>query len=227
VWSYIPARGSCNPLRGNVVWPHAPPAPRPDYPEDTYGPKMNREFMTRLPGLSPSRLSRTGALLLILVVGLSCAGCLGPLEPEIPPGTPAGPEFSDSPPVLPESPQPTPETPVRNVPAETPFSAYIERSYGYAPYVTPPDYRLTMIESSARRDPSGNVIISGRMKNEGPDSLTYLHLTFNLFDASGNQVGNAHASIEYLSAGKTWRFETIPVPGTGYQFFELARVVAQ
>lgn len=183
--------------------------------------------MTCLPGFSPSRRFRVGALLLIMAVGLSCAGCLGPIEPEIPPVTPGRPEVADTPPDPSESTDTTPETPVRGVPAETPFSAYIERSYGYAPYITSPDFRLTMIESSARRDPSGNVIISGRVKNEGPDSLTYLHLTFNLFDASGNQVGNAHASIEYLGAGKTWRFETVPVSGTRYQFFELARVVAQ
>jgi hypothetical protein len=200
----------------------------PIFPVDTYSPRMNREFMTRFPGVDHSHRSRTGALLLLLMIGLSCAGCIGPFEPETPPGTPAEPGLPEPLPSVNASPQPTtPGTPARGVPAETPFSAYIGRSYGYAPYVTPPDYRLTLIESSARRDASGNVIISGRVKNEGPDSLTYLHMTFNLFDASGNQLGNAHASIEYLGSGKTWRFETAPAPGTGYQFFELARVVAQ
>lgn len=199
----------------------------PIFPEDTYSPGMNREFMTGLPGLSHAPCSRTGALLLLLMIGLSCAGCTGPFEPETPPGTPAEPGLPEPLPSVDASPHPTPGTTARGVPDENPFSAYIGRSYGYAPYVTPPDYRLTLIEAAGRRDTSGNVIIFGRVKNEGPDSLTYLHMTFNLFDASGNQLGNAHASIEYLGSGKTWRFETEPAPGTGYQFFELARVVAQ
>jgi hypothetical protein len=113
------------------------------------------------------------------------------------------------------------------MPAELPASGYIERSYGYVPYSPPPEYRLTMIESDSRRDPSGNVIIYGRVKNEGPGSLAYLEMTFNLFDSSGNLIGNTHAQVEYFGAGKIWRFESDPAPGANYQYFELASILAQ
>jgi hypothetical protein len=125
------------------------------------------------------------------------------------------------------SPEQTAAQPLRNIPAELPASGYIERSYGYVPYTPPPEYRLTIIEANSRLDSSGNVIIYGRVKNEGPGSLSYLEMTFNLFDSSGNLLGNAHAHVEYFESGKTWRFESDPVPGTNYQFFEIAGILAQ
>jgi hypothetical protein len=84
-----------------------------------------------------------------------------------------------------------------------------------------------MIESDSRRDASGNVIIYGKVKNEGPGSLTYLQITFNLFDSSGNLVGNAHAHVEYFESGKIWHFESDPAPWANYQYFEIASILAQ
>jgi hypothetical protein len=170
---------------------------------------------------------KSGIFVLVLLVFLICAGCVGPFEPASPPETPGEPVSMEPTPRITASPEPTAVQPLRNMPTELPASGYIERSYGYVPYSPPPEYRLTIIESDSRRDASGNVIIYGRVKNEGPGSLTYLHMTFNLFDSSGNLVGNAHAQVEYFESGKIWHFESDPAPGANYQYFEIASILAQ
>lgn len=171
------------------------------------------------------RLPTTFCLLVLVLVGiLLCAGCLGPFEPVTPPTSQV---TSEPTPRLTASPEQTAVQPLRNMPTELPASGYIERSYGYVPYSPPPEYRLTVIESNSRRDASGNVIIYGKVKNEGPGSLSYLQITFHLLDSSGNLVGNAHAHVEYFGSGKIWRFESDPVPGTNFQYFEIAGIMAQ
>ena len=52
-------------------------------------------------------------------------------------------------------------------------------------------------------------------------------MTFALFDSNGNLIGNAYARLEHFGAGKTWRFESDPVPGTNFQYFEIASIMAQ
>jgi hypothetical protein len=84
-----------------------------------------------------------------------------------------------------------------------------------------------MIESNSRFDTTGKVIIYGKVKNEGPGSLSYLQMTFNLYDSSGNLVGNAYAHVEYFGSGKTWSFESDPAPATNFQYFEIASIMAQ
>jgi hypothetical protein len=115
----------------------------------------------------------------------------------------------------------------RGITAEVPSSGYIERSYGYVAITAPPENSLTYIEASATKDASGMVTISGKIRNDGPGTLNFLHVTYTLFDANGNILGNAHASVEYLPAGKTWKFTTEPVRAQGYQYFELARILMQ
>jgi hypothetical protein len=172
-----------------------------------------------------SRLPNTFCLLVLILVGcLLSAGCLGPFEPASPTTTPV---TSEPTPRVTASPEQTAVQPLRNMPTELPASGYIERSYGYVPYSPPPEYRITVIESNSRRDASGNVIIYGKVKNEGPGSLSYLQITFNLLDSSGNLVGNAHAHVEYFGSGKTWRFESDPAPGTNFQYFEVSGIMAQ
>lgn len=179
---------------------------------------------SQFPSLS---IPKSGLLLLLIAGTLLSAGCTGQFGPPTPQEIPGG-QLTGTPTTLatPSS-EPTVAQPFRNMPAELPASGFIERSYGYVQYTPPPEYRLTWIESNSRKDASGNVIIYGRVKNEGPGSLAYLQMTFNLFDPSGNLVGNAHAQVEYLGAGKVWRFESDPAPGTNYQYFEISGILAQ
>jgi hypothetical protein len=185
--------------------------------------------------MTRSTISRSGtlttvfagmlALFLVLMGALLGAGCLEPYPPEgvVPP---AAAEETSSP-TQPIQTVPPTIMAGRGIQAEAPVSGYIERSYGYVPYTPPPDHRITYIDASGSKDPGGMVTITGRIKNEGPGSLNYLHVTYTLFDSNGNIIGNAHASVEYLSPGKTWRFTTEPVKAGNYQYFELTRVLAQ
>jgi len=165
-------------------------------------------------------------LLLILTVSLLAAGCLEPYPGGggVTPPTVSGETAAPTQPL-----QTVPPTVVggSSIQTEAPMSGYIEYSYGYVPYTIPPDNKLTYIDASGTKDASGMVIIAGRIKNEGPGSLNYLHVTFTLFDSNGNVLDNAHASVEYLPSGKTWRFITEPVKADDYQYFELAKVIAQ
>ncbi len=165
-------------------------------------------------------------LAVILVAIILSSGCLEPY-----PGG-AGPAPPTSPGEIPAATVTVPVVPTtaavgRGIAAEVPASGYIERSYGYVPITAPPENSLTYIEATGTKDASGMVTISGRIKNDGPETLNFLHVTFTLFDANGNMLDNAHASVEYVPAGKTWKFTTEPVKAPGYQYFELARIVMQ
>jgi hypothetical protein len=176
---------------------------------------------------TPLRSSPAAGLLLalILLIILLSAGCLepypgeGPAPPTSPGETPAV--------TATVSAVPTIMTVGRGIDVEVPASGYIERSYGYVPITEPPENSLTYIDSTGTKDASGMVTITGRIRNDGPGTLNFLQVTYTLFDASGNILVNAHASVEYIPAGKTWKFTTEPVRAPGYQYFELARVVMQ
>jgi hypothetical protein len=196
-------------------------------PKVTYSKKIYRESMSTAPRVQPLLSSTSCLLVLVLVAGLLCAGCVGPFEPVVTPETPGdqgmvGPTSRTT-----VSPEQTAVPPLRNTATELPSSGLIERSYGYVPYSPPPEYRLTVIESNSRKDDSGDVIIYGRVKNEGPGSLTYLQMTFTLFDSNGNIIGNAYAQVEHFGSGKTWSYESDPAPGANYQYFEIASIMAQ
>jgi hypothetical protein len=189
--------------------------------------KIYRESMSTKIRLSPRLPNKTGLLVLVLVGGLLCAGCVGPFEPVNPTVTPGDQVTTGPTPRVTASPEQTAAQPLRNTQTDLPAAGYIERSYGYVPYSPPPEYRLTMIESNSRIDATGHVIIYGKVKNEGPGYLSYLQMNFNLFDSSGNLLGNAHAHVEYFGSGKTWSFESAPEPGTNFQYFEIASIMAQ
>jgi hypothetical protein len=164
-------------------------------------------------------------LALILAIILLSAGCLEPYPGE-------GPAPPTSPGETPVATGTIPAVPTtvsvgRGITAEVPASGYIERSYGYVPITTPPENKLTYIEATATKDASDMVTISGKIRNDGPGTLNFLHVTYTLLDANGNILGNAYASVEYIPAGKTWRFTTGPVRAQGYQYFEMARIVMQ
>jgi hypothetical protein len=165
-------------------------------------------------------------LSLILVAILISAGCLEPYPGGGGPAPPTSPgEIPSATATL--SPVATTVTVGRGIAVEVPASGFIERSYGYVPITETPKNSLTYIEATGTKDASGMVTISGRIKNEGPGTLNFLHVTYTLFDANGNILVNAHAGVEYIPAGKTWKFTTEPVSAPGYQYFELARVVMQ
>ncbi|NYT07168.1 MAG: hypothetical protein GKC05_02780 [Methanomicrobiales archaeon] len=165
-------------------------------------------------------------LTFILVIILLSAGCLEPYPggegQEVPSGPGETPAATGT-----MTPVPTTVPGARGIPADVPASGYIERSYGYVAITGQPENSLSYIEATGTKDASGKVTITGRIRNDGPGPLNFLHVTYNLFDANGNILGNAHASVEYVGSGKTWKFTTEPVSVPGYQYFELAGIVMQ
>jgi hypothetical protein len=162
------------------------------------------------------------ALPLLISACLFSSGCMEPY-PSAPPEQPAATPTGETGVI-----QPTAGgTPAGEARLEDRPSGYIMRSFGLVPYETPPDYHITYIDSGARRDGIGGVFIDGRLKNEGPANLRYLHVTYHLFDASGNVLGNVDAEIEYLPAGMTWHYSTNSLRTDAYQYYGLAGEVAQ
>jgi hypothetical protein len=184
---------------------------------------MNSPFMVqKIPSRSWLAIL---SLLMVLSVWVCLSGCTEPLpagEQAQPTVTPAGETVQY------EGSQPTaPATPVPEMGVEESPRGYIARSFGLVPYETPPNYRITYIDSAAVRDSTGAVFIQGRLKNEGPADLRYLHVTFHLFDSSGNVLGNVEATIEYFPAGMTWHYSTSSYKTDFYQYYQLAGIVAQ
>lgn len=51
--------------------------------------------------------------------------------------------------------------------------------------------------------------ISGVYTNKAGKDLSYVQVSYNLFDADGNQIGTALANTNNLADGGTWKFEAI------------------
>ena len=48
--------------------------------------------------------------------------------------------------------------------------------------------------------------INGILTNNSGRDCSYIQITYVLYDADGNQVGNAYANTSELKAGGTWKF---------------------
>ncbi|WP_293815016.1 FxLYD domain-containing protein [uncultured Parolsenella sp.] len=55
--------------------------------------------------------------------------------------------------------------------------------------------------------------ISGTFINLTDSQLGYVSISYNLFDADGNQIGTAYANTSNLDAGGTWKFEAVGMYG--------------
>lgn len=55
--------------------------------------------------------------------------------------------------------------------------------------------------------------ISGTFTNLTDSQLGYVSVSYNLFDADGNQLGTAYANTSNLAAGGTWKFEAVGMYG--------------
>lgn len=182
-----------------------------------------RSLVLMKKGPSHSRLILI--LLLVLSVWIGVSGCLDPFPAaeQLPPTEKPGEETLQNGASLPSAPVTMePETTV----VESP-SGYIARSFGLVPFETPPNFRINYIDSVAVRDGTGGIAIQGRLKNEGPEDLKYLHVTFHLFDSGGSVLGNVDATIEYLPAGMTWHYTTSSYRTEFYQYYQIAGIVAQ
>ena len=61
------------------------------------------------------------------------------------------------------------------------------------------------------------VTISGVLKNISNRKLSYVSITFTLYDKNGYNIGTAMANMNYLDAGGTWKYEA-----NSFQWFDEA-----
>src|SRR5262249_47489124 len=68
-----------------------------------------------------------------------------------------------------------------------------------------------------------SIQITGRVVNRRDRKLSYAQITFNLYDASGAQVGTALANINGLEPGGRWNFKAVGLEKAAtYKFSELS-----
>lgn len=54
---------------------------------------------------------------------------------------------------------------------------------------------------------SYSATISGTFTNTSGKELSYVGVTYNLYDSGGNQIGNAYANTNNLADGGSWKFD--------------------
>jgi hypothetical protein len=89
------------------------------------------------------------------------------------------------------------------------------------PSIIPPDLRVPYTE--LKRTEDGALIIVGYVTNAGAKTYGYVHVSFNLYDRQGNQVGSTFANVNNLEPGKSWNFEA-PVLQSNATDFKLIGV---
>lgn len=69
------------------------------------------------------------------------------------------------------------------------------------------------------------VTISGVFTNQTEEDLSYVQVTYTLFDSEGVQIGSAYANANNLAAGGSWKFEAVGFePVSDVASYELADV---
>ncbi len=79
------------------------------------------------------------------------------------------------------------------------------------------------IEGDTTSDYDGFALyIEGVIKNNTDKDMSYVQVTFNLYDAEGNQIGTALDNINNLKAGGTWKFKAMGIENaTSYELAEI------
>lgn len=52
-----------------------------------------------------------------------------------------------------------------------------------------------------------NAMITGTFTNNTDKDLSYVQISYNIYDADGAQIGNAYANANDVKAGASWKFE--------------------
>ena len=73
----------------------------------------------------------------------------------------------------------------------------------------------------------GNLSVDGAVVNEAGTDLTYVQITFALYDSEGAQVGSAVANINNLAEGIVWKYSAVPLTMEAFESFELTDISAR
>ena len=70
-----------------------------------------------------------------------------------------------------------------------------------------------------------SLYLVGTVRNNRAKDYSYAQITFNLFDADGNQIGTAMDNINNLKSGGTWKFKAISMESPdAVASYELAEI---
>lgn len=92
-----------------------------------------------------------------------------------------------------------------------PLSGYLTNRYeeeAVPPASGLPD-GFQWVETPSGTTDEWSTTITGILQNVSDQTYDYASISFNLYDAAGNQVGTADASIQNLKAGGTWKFSAV------------------
>jgi hypothetical protein len=109
-----------------------------------------------------------------------------------------------------------------SISSSEPSTLLVERPYGYISTKRYNDVDLSLSSSELDKSQPEGTVIRGLVRNVNPKEIGVVVIVFNLFDASGNQVGNAYASVDFLSPRTNWRFVTEPILRSDVQFHRFA-----
>ncbi len=98
------------------------------------------------------------------------------------------------------------------------MTLYVNRPYGYVQSTRASQANLSIVKTTIERYSKSKAVIRGEIKNLDDKTIDLVVVTFNLYNADGDQIGNAYASIDYLSPRSTWKFVTDPIERPDFQF---------
>ena len=95
---------------------------------------------------------------------------------------------------------------------------YVTRPFGFMECMENDQVNLTIVKTYIDRVSKDKAYIRGEIRNQDDKTIDLIVITFNLFNANGEQIGNAYASIDYLEPKRTWKFSTEPILGSEFRF---------
>lgn len=84
--------------------------------------------------------------------------------------------------------------------------------------------KFTLVSDEMVTDSIGSCYIEGTIQNNTDKSYSYVQVTFNIYDANGNQLGTAVDNINNLEPNGTWKYKALGLTTekvTSYKFVEI------
>lgn len=95
---------------------------------------------------------------------------------------------------------------------------FVSRPFGYLECTEDSMVNLSIKKTYIDRISRDKAYIKGEIRNQDDKTIDIIVLTFNLFNADGDQIGNAYATIDYLEPKKTWKFSTDVIDRSDFKF---------
>jgi len=95
---------------------------------------------------------------------------------------------------------------------------FVSRPFGYLECTHDSQVNLSIKKTYIDRVSRDKAYIKGEIRNLDDKTIDLIVITFNLFNADGDQIGNAYASIDYLEPKKTWKYSTDAILRSDFKF---------